>query len=184
MLAVTTSSRPWIMERLAQVGDDRARDVDGDVVVGDVVQHDDELVATEPRNGVDRAPAGAQPLGHLDEQLVARGVTERIVDRLEAVEVDEQHRRAQAVTARALANVWLSRSIDQRAVRQTGERVVQRPVFEGLLGGAAFGDVAHVCTTPCTAGSCRRLSSASRTSASDRRRAGRGPRSRAPGTGR
>ena len=47
-----------------------------------------------------RRGARPRPLRDLDEQLVAGGVAERVVDRLEPVEVDEQHRGAQAVAAR------------------------------------------------------------------------------------
>ena len=101
MLAVTTSSRPWIWNGRRRSCDDRARDVDRDVVVGHVVQHHHELVAAEAGDRVDRPPAGAQAGRDLDEQLVAGRVTERVVDRLEPVEVDEQHRRAQPVPARA-----------------------------------------------------------------------------------
>ena len=38
------------------------------------------------------ADAGAQAPGHLDQQLVAGAVAERVVDDLEAVEVDQQQR--------------------------------------------------------------------------------------------
>ncbi len=88
-------------EGLAQIVHDRARDVDRIVDAGDFVQHDDELVATDPRHRVDSPPAASQSARDLDEQLVAGRVPERVVDRLEAVEVDEQHRGARAVPLRA-----------------------------------------------------------------------------------
>ena len=48
-----------------------------------------ELVAAEPSDeGLAREAAG-QPLGHLAEQLVAVGVTQRVVDVLERVEVED-----------------------------------------------------------------------------------------------
>ena len=69
----------------------------------------------------------------LDEQLVAGRVPERVVHRLEPVEIDEQHRGAETVAARA--GERLAQAVDhQRAVRQAGERVVQRTVFECLFG--------------------------------------------------
>ena len=64
------------VERSAKVGNDRARDVDCDIVVGHVVQHDDELVAAEPGDRIDRAPSETQPPRDLDEQVVAGGVSE------------------------------------------------------------------------------------------------------------
>ena len=45
----------------------------------------------------------------------------------------------------ARARERLTEAVDhQGAVRQAGERVVQRPVFERLLGRAPIGDIAHV----------------------------------------
>ena len=49
----------------------------------------------------------AQPLGHLDQQLVAGGVAEAVVDLLEAVEVEEQHRPTAASAATAPASALL-----------------------------------------------------------------------------
>ena len=40
------------------------------------------------------------PLGHLAQQLVADRVPERVVDDLEAVEVEEEHRQPLAVPVR------------------------------------------------------------------------------------
>ena len=54
--------------------------------------HDRELVAAEAGDDVVGAQHAAQPLGHGDEQPVAGAVPERVVDELEVVEVDEQHR--------------------------------------------------------------------------------------------
>ena len=46
------------------------------------------------------AHRGAQPLGDRDEQLVAGAVAERVVDLLEAVEVEEEHGHAAASARR------------------------------------------------------------------------------------
>ena len=57
--------------------------------------HDDgELVAAQARDGVGLARAAAQPLGHDLEQLVADGMAERIVDALEMIEIEAEHRQA------------------------------------------------------------------------------------------
>lgn len=56
------------------------------------VGEDDELVTAEPRHGVAVAHTPAEPPGHLDEDGVARVVPEPVVDRLEPVEVAEEHR--------------------------------------------------------------------------------------------
>ena len=56
-----------------------------------------ELVAAEAGQRVAAAHRVAQPRRDLDEQLVAVVVAERVVDLLEAVEVDQQQRRRAAV---------------------------------------------------------------------------------------
>src|SRR5581483_8198073 len=45
----------------------------------------------EPGDGVGRAHDPLQPAGHLDEEVVADGVAQRVVDDLEPVEVEEEH---------------------------------------------------------------------------------------------
>ena len=52
--------------------------------------HEDELVASEARDGVPLALSRMQPLGHLDQQVVPGGVSQGVVDRLEPVEVEQQ----------------------------------------------------------------------------------------------
>jgi hypothetical protein len=51
---------------------------------------DGELVATEASHGVAGPGRGAQPVGDLDEKFVTGGVPRVVVDRLEAIEVDEK----------------------------------------------------------------------------------------------
>ena len=58
--------------------------------VGLVLGQDRELVAAEPGDQVVVADEAADPLGDRDEQRVAGGVAEGVVDDLEVVEVDEQ----------------------------------------------------------------------------------------------
>ena len=72
--------------------------------------------------------APLQPLGDDLEQLVAVVVPERVVDLLEAVEVDEQH-RDRALRAHALDRA-LDALVEERAVRQAGERVVEGEVAQ------------------------------------------------------
>ena len=62
--------------------------------------HDGELVAAEARHRVGFAHAAAQALGDRLEQRVADGMAERIVDLLEAIEVEAKHREAFAAPAR------------------------------------------------------------------------------------
>ena len=71
-----------------------AHDLLGDahhvVALHDVAQDHREFVARVTRNRIRRAHAGAQAFGHRHQHLIADGMAERIVDVLEAVEIDEQ----------------------------------------------------------------------------------------------
>ena len=110
----------------------------------------DELVAAEPADRVGLAQDAGDPCGDDAQQLVADRVAEGVVDALEAVEVDEHRRRVGAVAA-GVDEHLLGAVHDQRAVRQPGERVVQRLVAQlaGLLldhpqrAGAAAGQHLH-----------------------------------------
>ena len=62
------------------------------LLVGDVLAQDRELVATEAGDRLVPAQRVAQPLGDRQDQLVAGRMAEAVVDDLEAVEVEEQHR--------------------------------------------------------------------------------------------
>ena len=86
-----------------------------------------ELVAAEPGERVAAPQRGAEALGDLDQQRVAVVVAERVVDLLEAVEVDQQHRGRVVAAQRALGA-----AVQERAVGQAGEGVVQ-----GLVAQAA-----------------------------------------------
>ena len=71
----------------------------------DVLEQDRELVAAEPGGGVGRADAYRDALSDLEQNPVADGVTEAVVDGLEVVEIDEQnghsqHRRAASARPR------------------------------------------------------------------------------------
>ena len=51
---------------------------------------DEEFVAADPRRDVALGHPGAEPVGDLAQQAVAGAVAERVVDPLEAVEIQEQ----------------------------------------------------------------------------------------------
>ena len=54
---------------------------------------DGEFVAAEARHGVVRAHARSQSAGHRLQQRVADRVTERVVDGLEVIEIEAEHRK-------------------------------------------------------------------------------------------
>ena len=81
-----------------------------------VLEQHDELVAAQPGHQVAVAGRAPQPGGQLDEHDVAGVVAEAVVDRLEAVEVEQQQRRRgpRAAPARRAARGtacgWAARS--------------------------------------------------------------------------
>ena len=77
-----------------------------------------------------------QPLGHRAEQRVADRMAERVVDALEAVEIEEHDGKPVAAGERLLHLV-----LEQDAVRQIGQRVVPRHMHDLGFGLAALGDI-------------------------------------------
>ena len=78
------------LERALERVEQPERELGRGAAVRQVAQQHGELVAAEPGQGVAAAQRLAQPGGHLPEQRVALVVAERVVDLLEAVEVDQQ----------------------------------------------------------------------------------------------
>ncbi len=136
---------------LLVAGDDRQRErvedalggVGGLLAVGDVLEQHRELVAAEARGGVGPADALVEAPRDLLQHLVARGVAEAVVDRLEVVEVEEDHREA-ALLAPAAGERVADALREQGAVGQAGDAVVERLVGELLLERLALADVAAV----------------------------------------
>ena len=108
--------------------------------VGHVLEQDRELVAAESRGGVAAAQAVVDALGDRHEQVIAGGVAEAVVDRLEVVHVEEEHgdpaRLAHPAGKRVLDAIR-----EQRTVGKARERVVEGAVGELILELLA---VAHV----------------------------------------
>ena len=78
--------------RTRQRVDDPMRDGLGFGQAEVVVEQDRELVATEPGGDVVCAQDGPQPGRDIGQEPVSRGMPEGVVDDLEVVEVEEQHR--------------------------------------------------------------------------------------------
>jgi hypothetical protein len=94
------------------------------VALHDVTQDHGEFVARVTRDGVRRAHAAAQAFGHRHQHRVADGMAERIVDVLEAIQIDEQHREHFAGAVRFLDRE-LESIVEQQTVRQTGQCILQ-----------------------------------------------------------
>ncbi len=116
------------LERPAHRLEERLGDDLGAAMV-DRLEQDGELVAAEARRGVAGAHASGDAAPDLGQHLVADRVAERVVDRLEVVEVEEQDRGG----ARAVGQRRLDALREERAVREAGERVVEGLMAEPLL---------------------------------------------------
>ena len=66
---------------------DRLRDIHRTLLVA-ALEQDREFVAAQPGQQIARADAGLDQFRQLAQQFVARGVTERVVDHLELIEID------------------------------------------------------------------------------------------------
>jgi hypothetical protein len=100
---------------------------------------DDELVAADAGNRVARAHTPEQALRHLLQKRIAYGMAERIVDRLEAIEIEAQ-KRDLLLTAPAQRRIQPLPQED--AVGEIGERIVPRHVRDPGLVAVALGQIA------------------------------------------
>ena len=99
------------------------------VHVGD----DDELVPAEAGDRVSLSSDSGETFGDPSEERVAGQVAERVVDHLEPVEVEEQHR--QRATSPAELGLGLDEAVhEQDAVGQPGQGVVRGLVGDHPLG--------------------------------------------------
>ena len=86
------------------------------------------------------ARRGLDAARHLDQQLVADRVAEHVVDLLQAVEIDREHREL-LIGAGAGLDHLRQRLQEGGAVRQVGQAVMIGHVGHPRLGLAAVGDV-------------------------------------------
>ena len=130
------------LERLRHRGDDPLAERYRLVRVSHVVLQDGELVAAEPRHEVAVPHESRQPMAELADQVVACRVAERVVDVLEAVEVEVEERHA-GVRAARFDQGPVEAIVEERAVGEARQRIVEGKVLGlrlarlELLRGAA-----------------------------------------------
>ena len=103
-------------------------------------QHQRELVAADPADGIPRAADRLEEFGDLHQQRVARHVTISVVDRLEIVEVDAKHCHL-GVAIVEHVDGQIEPLAQPRAVRQPGESIVGGQAKRGLACLHLGGDV-------------------------------------------
>ena len=126
MLAATAVAVVGPVRAAAQLGDEAGADVDGVQVALDVGRR---ARRTRRRRCGRRCPSAAaiaaNCVGDPAQHGVARGMPVGVVDLLEPVEIDEEHRGAPAGALRVRQGL-LDAVDEQRPVRQAGQRVVRR----------------------------------------------------------
>ena len=105
-----------------------------------VLDDDGEFVAAHPADMAERPDFLDQPLGDALQHGVALGVAERVVDRLEAVEIEEHDRAGRLAAGRARQRL-AEQLADPAAIGQAREHVHIGEVGQPLLGAADVGDV-------------------------------------------
>ncbi len=105
-----------LVQRVADPGRDavRLRCMD------DAVEQHRELVAAESSRRVGRTHERVDPRGHVLKHGIAGAVSEAVIDRLEIVEIDEQHRQRPSAPCPGRERVPQP-VFEQRPVRQAGE---------------------------------------------------------------
>ena len=138
------------VEGLAHQADDLLRERGRLGGVPDGSLHDDEFVASHPRDRVGFADQPAQPVGDYLEKLVTGGMAKRIVHRLELIEIEVMN-RDHFLAMNSAAQRMFEPLVQQHAVGQIGQRVVVGHIFDLDLGPALLGDV-FVCGDPAAVG--------------------------------
>ena len=127
-------------ERLPEAVDQAPRQQAWLVRAAHVGLQDHELVAAQPANRVGLAQAGMQALGgRLEQQITARQA-EGVVDALEPIQIEQQHRHHPAAPARARQRL-VEIIPEQRPVGQAGERIMAGLMTHLGLGPFLLGDV-------------------------------------------
>ncbi len=121
-------------------GNDLLRNGRGLVAAIQVACHNQEFVPAQPRHDVVAAHRLHETLRHLPQQAVADGMSQRVVDFLEMIEIDEHCRDLAAVASRTADRLYQA-VVRQHAVGQAGEQVVVRLIGYLLHLLALFGDV-------------------------------------------
>ncbi len=106
----------------------------------EVVEQQQELIATLSSEQVGVTAALTEPGGDVAQQLITGRMPERVVDEFEAVEVEVQKTHGGALTLGAGKREF-EVLLEQRSVRQVGERIVVREMSDLILSAATIGQV-------------------------------------------
>ena len=120
---------------------DQARGEAARLIRRDVGGKDDcELVPSEPGCEIIAADLTAQPLGHELQQPITDRMAKRIIDVLEQVEINAEHRDALVAALTAFQRL-LQALLVELAVGQIGQAVMMGHIGDAGFGLATLGDV-------------------------------------------
>jgi hypothetical protein len=129
-----------VRERLGHGCADPIRDTNGFGIVRETLADHDEIVATDPCEGVLGPSQISEPSRDRAQQLVAGSEAEIVVDGLETVDVEKDHAEDHRCAGKAMHG--LCQSIDEEPpIRETGELIVELPVEQRRARRLLFGDV-------------------------------------------
>ena len=103
----------------------------------EILRDHDELVSAKAPERIGGPHDAVEPRGNRAQEFIADTMTERVVNRLEVVEVDEQRRDRRLAATRAREHL-LDAIQDQCAVGEPGQRIVCRQERELLIRAVAL----------------------------------------------
>ena len=127
--------RPAHRERYLEHPDQARGDLLGLLRRDQFLEHDGELVASAPRDGVPRAGDALEPAGDIGQHEIADLVPEAVVDVLEAIEVEEEDRQRAEVPRDASARLPEAVLAERASLSPSGRR--------GKPGAPVRAPVAH-----------------------------------------
>ena len=108
---------------------------------GHVIQQHHKFITTKARQVIARAQAALNPLGDLNQHLITDLVSKAVIDQLEAIQVDKQHRRMTCPRLGLTLQRLGQQLADLLPVGQPGQLVMQHHVRQLLLGLLALADI-------------------------------------------
>ncbi len=139
------------LDRSPQLGGQALGGRNGVFDAVDPIEQDRELVPALARRDIAGTDRARDSLGDFDQQPVAGAMTQRVVDDLEVVEVEEQESNLQPASPPA-RECPLDVVAEQDSIREPGQRIVERivkkprlhPFLIGRVDEQALGDAAAV----------------------------------------
>ncbi len=125
----TPGDAEWLGEHLQHA----LGEVGGLLLALDLVEEDGELVSSHPGQGVARPERRLQTAHDRLKEMVADGVTEAVVDALEAVQVDE-HEGQPASRPSRFDEAERQAVVEEHPIADPGERIVLGAVLGGRTG--------------------------------------------------